>query len=165
MIQKKICMLGAFAVGKTCLVRRFVESIFSEIYHTTIGVKIDKKIVTIGEQAVSLLLWDLHGDDDFQKLRTSYLRGASGYILVVDGTRQATFDKIFSLQQLAEDAIGKVPFIVILNKADLTDQWELDGSAADRLAARGWSVVTGSAKTGQGVEEAFLNLTSRMLVA
>ena len=119
--------------------------------------------MTVGGTPMSLMLWDLHGEDDFQKLRMSYLRGASGYILVVDGTRQATLDKIFPLQQRAEEAIGKVPFIVILNKADLTDQWELDGNTADRLADRGWPVVTGSAKTGQGVEEAFLALTGRML--
>ncbi len=75
MIQKKICMLGSFAVGKTSLVRRFVESIYSDAYHTTVGVKIDKKTVQQNGTEVSLLLWDLYGEDEFQKMRWSYLRG------------------------------------------------------------------------------------------
>ena len=87
MIQKKICMLGAFAVGKTSLVQRFVKSLFSDRYLTTVGVKIDKKIVTVGDTEVSLVLWDLAGEDEFQSVQTSYLRGASGYLLVIDGTR------------------------------------------------------------------------------
>ena len=85
MIQKKICMLGAYAVGKTSLVGRFVRSMFSEKYQTTVGVKIDQKTVNVGDQQVNMMLWDLHGEDEAQKVRLSYLRGASGYILVVDG--------------------------------------------------------------------------------
>jgi GTPase SAR1 family protein len=56
-VQKKICMLGGFSVGKTSLVKRYVASIFSESYLTTVGVKIDKKTVTLGERVVHLILW------------------------------------------------------------------------------------------------------------
>ena len=86
MLQKKICMLGSFSVGKTSLVRRFVESIFSEAYHTSIGVKVDKKVVRVDDEDVTLVLWDIHGEDVYQKIRMSYLRGMSGYLLVADGT-------------------------------------------------------------------------------
>ena len=89
-IQKKICMVGSFAVGKTSLVARFVRGIFSEKYLTTVGVKIDKRTVAVDDRQVNLLLWDLYGEDDFQKLKLSYLRGASGYFLVVDPTRPAS---------------------------------------------------------------------------
>ena len=61
MLQKKICMLGGFSVGKTSLVRRFVQSIFSETYLTTVGVKIDKKSVELPGKTVDLILWDLAG--------------------------------------------------------------------------------------------------------
>lgn len=87
MIQKKVCMLGAFAVGKTSLVERYVKSIFSEKYQTTVGVKIDKREVLVGATTVKLVLWDLHGEDRFQAVQASYLRGASGVLLVVDPTR------------------------------------------------------------------------------
>ena len=92
MIQKKICMLGTFAVGKTSLVARYVHSMFSEDYQTTVGVKIDRKLVDLDDQQLTLMLWDLHGDDEFQRMRVSYLRGAAGYLLVCDGTRRSTFD-------------------------------------------------------------------------
>ena len=90
MLQKKICMLGSFSVGKTSLVRRFVESIFSDAYQTSIGVKIEKKVVRAGNEEVTLVLWDIHGEDVYQKIRMSYLRGMSGYLLVADGTRRQT---------------------------------------------------------------------------
>ncbi len=78
-------MLGSFAVGKTSLVQRFVHSIFSEKYHTTIGVKIDQKIIQINHQDVNILLWDIHGEDIYQKVKPAYLMGSSGYLLSLMG--------------------------------------------------------------------------------
>ena len=163
MIQKKICMVGAFATGKTSLVARFVKSIFSDIYQTTVGVKIDKKLVKFKNYELNLILWDIHGEDEFQKVRMSYMRGASGYFLVVDGTRRYTLEQAFFLQQRVEDTIGKVPFILILNKADLTKEWEIDDAAMEELSKKNWTVIKGSAKTGLGVEESFINLAEKML--
>lgn len=163
MIQKKVCMVGAFATGKTSLVARFIKSIYSEIYQTTVGVKIDKKILTFAGQQVNLMLWDIHGEDDFQKLRMSYLRGASGYLLVVDGTRRPTLDKALLLQKKVEEMSGSVPFILILNKSDLVDEWEIDDKIIEELVEKKWIIFQGSAKTGLGVEEAFLRLTEKMI--
>lgn len=163
MIQKKICMLGSFAVGKTSLVRRFVESIFSETYHTTVGVKIDKKIVHIDGAEINLLLWDLYGDDDFQKIRWSYFQGSSGYLLVADGTRRATIDKAMELEERARKEIGAVPFVFVVNKCDLVDDWEFDPEMDARLAAKNWTILRSSAKTGQGVDEAFSQLTRKIV--
>ena len=125
-VQRKVCMLGATSVGKTSLVRRFVESIFSEKYQATIGVKIDRKLVELGDTTVSLLLWDLQGEDEFQRVRLSYLRGASGLIYVADGTRPDTLLTTRSLRALAEETVGDVPSLLFLNKSDLAEQWALD---------------------------------------
>lgn len=163
MIQKKICMLGSFAVGKTSLVARFVRSIFSDKYHTTVGVKIDKKQVQVEDKLVNLILWDLYGEDEFQKVHMSYLRGASGYLLVVDGTRRETLEKALVLQQRTEEAIGKVPFVIVLNKTDLKENWEVDERTITELVNKGCHVFHSSAKTGQGVEEAFATLAKQML--
>ena len=165
MIKKKICMLGCFAVGKTSLVRRFVHSIFSEKYHTTIGVKIDQKTVFSGTEEVNLILWDIHGEDEFQKVRASYLLGSSGYLLVVDGTRQNTLEAAFSLQKLAKNTVGDIPFIVLVNKADLSPLWEIDDSMIKNLEDRGWTVIKTSAQSGAGVEDAFDRLTQKMLAS
>ncbi|MCA9471058.1 MAG: GTP-binding protein [Nitrospirales bacterium] len=163
MIQKKVCMLGAFAVGKTSLVRQYVSGIFSEKYHTTVGVKIDKKVVEVDGQEMTLILWDLHGEDEYQKIRASYLRGSSGYLLVVDGTRPKTLEVMENLHRMAEEQLGVLPFVVVLNKADVLDQWEIKKETISTLEARGWVVIQGSAKTGEGVEEAFLALSRQMV--
>ncbi len=163
MIKKKICMLGSFAVGKTSLVQQYVNSIFSEKYHTTIGVKIDKKPVAIDEKEVNLLLWDIHGEDEYQKIQASYLTGTSGYFIVVDGTRGNTLEIGISIQKLAEESVGKKPFVLLVNKSDLADSWDIDENEISRLSVEGWNVIRTSAKTGQGVEEAFVNLTRAML--
>ena len=165
MLQKKICMLGGFGVGKTSLVSRFVTSLFSDTYLTTIGVKIDKKTITVDSHEMNLMLWDIYGQDAYQTVRDSYLRGASGYLLVADGTRHATLDTAAALQQKAASVVGDVPFLLLLNKADLVREWQVDERALMRLVDRGWTVVKTSAKTGAGVEGAFTKLASQMAAA
>ena len=162
MIQKKICMLGSFAVGKTSLVRRFVESIYSDVYQTTVGVKVDKKVVSAAGQEVTLVLWDLYGEDEFQKMRWSYLRGSSGYLLVADGTRRATLDKAIAIEQRVREEVGELPFLLLINKSDLVQEWELDEKQEASLAERGWKILRSSAKTGENVDAAFLELALRM---
>jgi small GTP-binding protein len=163
MIQKKVCMLGSFSVGKTSLVARFVTSMFSDTYLTTVGVKIDKKVTRARDQDLTMVLWDIYGEDDFQKMRMSYLRGASGFLLVVDGTRAASLDKAIALNEEAQKALGPIHFVIALNKCDLTDRWEIAPEKEDELNRRGWAVVRTSAKTGQGVEEVFDRLGHAML--
>jgi small GTP-binding protein len=163
MIQKKICMLGGYAVGKTSLVSRFVTSMFSDTYLTTVGVKIDKKSVAARGNEVDLIIWDIYGEDEFQKMRTSYLRGASGYLLVADVTRRATLDTAQALHALVEQSIGPIPFTLVLNKTDLLDRWDLDDAVVEQLKKR-WRVIQTSAKTGDHVDEAFVDLASEMVV-
>jgi len=92
------------------------------------------------------------------------LRGMSGYLLVIDGTRRATLDTAMALQTLATEVVGDVPFVVLLNKSDLTSTWDIDDAGVFKMAERGWRVLRSSAKTGEGVEEAFEVLTRAMLV-
>jgi len=163
MIQKKICLLGAFAVGKTSLVARFVKSVYSDQYLTTVGVKVDKKSVAIDNQEVTLIVWDLAGEDEFQKVQMAYLRGASGYLLVADGTRGNTLETARMLETRTTETVGRIPFILLINKVDLSDEWEIDDRAIEEIIDRGWVVIKTSAKTGEGVEEAFTQLTRSML--
>jgi small GTP-binding protein len=158
--KKKICMVGQFGVGKTSLVRRFVESMFDERYLTTIGVKIDRKDVTVASDSVTLMLWDLAGEDDLAQLKVSHLRGASGYILVVDGCRASSLAKAVELQKRISDQLGPLPFVLVLNKADLKDRWEVQPAAA---AEYGWPTFETSAKAGTGVDEMFLALAGKLL--
>src|SRR4051812_11288990 len=155
MIQKKVCLLGTSGVGKTSLVAQFVHSMFSDKYLTTVGVKIDKKMVKVGDTEVMLMIWDLAGDDDFQRLQTSYLRGTSGFLLVADGTRAVTLDQVLELKTRVEANIGAAPFILALNKSDLASQWEVTDARIASLESDGWKIIRTSAKAGEQVEEAF----------
>lgn len=154
-IQKKVCMVGVYGTGKTSLVQRYVHSIFSAKYHSTVGVKIDRKQVQLGDTAVTLLLWDVEGRTAEHEIPASYLRGAHAVLFVADGTRRETFEQLFDLREHARTAAGDVPSIVALNKADMQDEWVLDNRDTSRLIASGFHTLRTSAKTGDGVEEAF----------
>ncbi|MFN8573699.1 MAG: Rab family GTPase [Gemmatimonadaceae bacterium] len=160
-IQRKICLLGATSVGKTSLVRRFVESVFSERYQATIGVKIDRKVVQRDDTEVSLAIWDLQGSDELERVRASYLRGASGVLIVADGTRLETLTMAEAVRRDVTSAIGPAPTLLLLNKHDLTDQWQVPPTALAN-----WSdvdILHTSAKTGAGVEQAFLTLVDKLI--
>ncbi len=111
------------------------------------------------------MIWDLAGDDDFQRLPTSYLRGTSGFLLVADGTRAVTLDQVLDLKKRLEESMGSAPFLLVLNKADLAGQWEVSDARIAALAAEGWHVVKTSAKAGENVEETFGELARRMAQA
>ena len=158
-------MLGGFAVGKTSLVRRFVESLFSDTYQTTVGVKVDKKMVEVSGVPVTLVLWDIQGVEEAEPLRRTYLRGAHGYLVVCDGTRGETLAQCLELADKARATIGDVPALLLINKADLKDRWEIPLEVLDGLRGRGWTILETSAKDGQNVEEAFQRLASSMASA
>ncbi|MCS7063142.1 MAG: GTP-binding protein [Methylacidiphilales bacterium] len=162
-IIKKVCLLGTPGVGKTSTVARYVKGIYSEAYHSTIGVKIDKKNIQFNGLDVTLVLWDLAGEDSFEKYRQAYLRGASGLIFIADGTRPETLQHALAMQQSALQNIETaIPHILIINKKDLVDQWKIPQTLIDTLAQQHPLFLT-SAKTGETIEEAFNLLTQYML--
>jgi small GTP-binding protein len=155
MIQKKICMVGVYGTGKTCLVQQFVHSIFSVKYLSTVGVKIDRKQVKVGDEEVVLMLWDLEGRDGTRDVSASYVRGAHGVIYVADGTRRETVDQLGELRELVEGSLGPVPCVLALNKIDLQDEWKLSASDESSAGGNGLHRIRTSAKTGEGVEATF----------
>ena len=163
MIKKKICMVGAFGTGKTSLVSRFVHSIFSDKYQTTVGVKIDKKVIQHPAGEITLILWDLAGEDLVTTVRPAQLKGAAGYILVIDGLRRSTLAVAIDLHARVSEAVGNLPFVCVVNKTDLRESWEIQPADLDDLIARGWTVVETSAKTGIAVEGLFRTLTDAMM--
>jgi small GTP-binding protein len=163
MIQKKICLLGSFGVGKTSLVARFVQGIFSAKYLSTVGVKIDKKEIKVGEQNVLLMVWDLAGEDSRSQVQTSYLRGAAGYFLICDGTWAETLVTAKSIHKRAVETVGEIPFVLVVNKSDLWDKWQITAPELEQLETEGWKIKITSAKSGDGVEEMFTMLAEEVL--
>ena len=168
-LQRKVCLLGDFAVGKTSLVRRFVYDLFTEKYMTTIGVKVSLKTMAVPRDGdaieLTLMLWDLAGSEEFDQMRASYLRGASGAILVCDLTRPET---LATLPRYANQLLSLNPqarLVVAANKLDLSDQHQLSSAqvkeAADKLNSPYYLT---SAKANTEVETLFRHV-GRLLLA
>lgn len=167
LLNKKICMIGDFAVGKSSLVSQFVNQQFSQKYQTTVGVKIDTKLVELPDFTVKLIIWDLAGADNLKQATQSYLQGMSGYILVAYGTRAETLETALSLKKQI-DSISKaanraeLPFVGLINKTDLPHSWDVPNSQFDGLLARGWDFFKTSALDGTHVEQAFRVLAKKV---
>ncbi len=164
MVKKKVCLLGSFRVGKTSLIRKYILNIFSDEYLSTIGVKVDKKMVPLdsGEE-LTLIIWDLEGRDDFENVIQTYLQGMSGYFLVVDGTRQDTLESAKKTRKLIKTSFPDASCVVLLNKADLKDEWVLKESNYQDFLAEGIPVMKTSALSGAGIEEGFQILAKKMM--
>ncbi|MDX8388343.1 MAG: Rab family GTPase [Ghiorsea sp.] len=163
MIQKKICVLGAAGVGKTSLTAQFVYSKFSEKYLSTMGVKIDRKVVEVGDTTVNLMIWDIHGEEKYKKITTSYLRGAAGIITVIDGTRPETIEIANEILTRVHQELGVIPNIFLINKSDLKDDWNVQESEITKLQQDGSPLYLTSAKTGDNVETSFIKLAEMLL--
>ena len=167
-----MCLIGDFGVGKTSLIRRFVDRQFSDRYLSTVGVKISKKNVELEnvkqqeKLGVQLLIWDLEGHTKFKGIAPSYLQGASGAVVVADVTRQETIERIPEHINLFFSVNPKAVVILALNKSDLVDEEKMEkienlipNSERERVL----SIYQTSAKTGTQVDDIFQNLSYGMI--
>jgi small GTP-binding protein len=165
MIRKKLIILGYPSVGKTSLVARWTRGIFSDRYLTTIGVKIEKKTIDANGESVLLQIWDLAGDVEIKGPAQAYIRGADLCLLVADGTRKDTLRGLLGLWADVMRQVGPIPVALALNKADLPDEWAVSDREISRIRNKGMSVFKTSAKSGEGVEDAFIELARQTLPA
>jgi small GTP-binding protein len=169
-IVKKICLIGDPAVGKSSLIRRYVYDEFQNGYLATIGTKVTVKTIRLaGERKgrsknLALTIWDIAGHKTFRNVRASYYQGAEGALVVCDLTRRKTLDNISHWLYHYKKSALKPEFVMLTNKADLKDRAEFELTEAAELAENlgGTNILT-SAKTGEGVEEAFNKLVSIMM--
>lgn len=164
MINRKLCLLGAFSVGKTSLLRRFVHDVFDDRYLTTLGVKIDTRIVDLDSQPVKLVIWDIEGSDpadkDSQLLSTrmkAYVKGTDAVLLVADGTRLSTVETARRIHDWLCTEYPGVAAVLLLNKSDLTDEWQVEEQHLEGLRKL-LQVFTTSALSGENVERTFMHL-------
>jgi len=159
-LTSKVCIVGDFAVGKTSVVERFVSNHFSGKYLSTVGVKIDTKEIEQPALGAThkLVVWDVAGADEFGPKEFAYLRGASGYIYVADGTRPETLAVVEHLHSQITSKYGKAPFVLLVNKRDLTNEWSVSEEYLNALTMAYENVYQTSAKTGNDVEQAIHRL-------
>lgn len=159
-VSKKIILLGSFCVGKTSLISRFIYKKFPIIYQTTLGVRIDKKTVEINDYTVSMIIWDIGGEQTQHKVPDSYYLGSSGAIYVFDLSRPNNFDQVKKDLEYLEEKMPGVPLLAIGNKKDLLKEKELDEIKA---SIEFTPYLYTSAKTGENVEELFEEMGKRIL--
>lgn len=157
----KICMLGDFGVGKTSLVARFVRSTFSADYLTTVGVKVDSKEVALADGTVKLVVWDIAGRNALDALSANYLRGSSGLLLVADGTREHSLSAALNLLMQSRERLPEAEVVLAVNKLDLVERWEVAPATLAELR-RSMPVFETSALSGDGVEQAFAEIATRV---
>jgi small GTP-binding protein len=171
-VSQKICLIGDFGVGKTSLIRQFVDRQFSDKYLSTVGVKISRKLVSIDNsqaepKQLQLIVWDIEGSTRFKAIAPSYLQGAKGVIIVGDVTRQSSIQSLKDHVQLFQSVNPKSSLIIALNKVDLIESNEREHllkSIPNEFDNLNVSIHITSAKTGEGVDETFQKLASQMLM-
>ncbi|OKH35450.1 GTP-binding protein [[Phormidium ambiguum] IAM M-71] len=165
-------MVGDFGVGKTSLIRRFVERQFSDQYLSTVGVKISQKQISLPVnpeqkiQNLQLMIWDLEGHTKFKTIAPSYLRGSSGAIIVADVTRQETMERLEEHIKLFLSINSQGFIIIAFNKSDLFDEEKV----AQLLTTYNFSeqprvisTYATSAKTGKDVDLIFEKLAYKIV--
>jgi small GTP-binding protein len=167
---KKICILGDGAVGKTSLIRRYVHDVFDDKYLSTIGAKITKKVVTLKyhgakpDVVLTLMIWDIAGQKDYNNVHPAYYQGAEGALVVSDITRKETLENMCQWVEALYIITEKVPIVFLANKSDLKMQAGFNEDDMKKIAARFKSpYLSTSAKTGQNVEEAFSTIGRELL--
>ncbi len=170
-INKKICMLGSFKVGKTSLIRRFVKNEFDDKYLTTIGVKVSHKILqpfrneaSGRSEQLKMILWDIEHIDKFNEVIKNYFRGANGAIFVVDVTRSDSMKDADAILKAFFGINPKSALAFVGNKIDLIDPGQIAEEQFLQFEKKyqSFSMFT-SAKTGENVEELFNRLGERVL--
>ncbi|HUU77618.1 MAG TPA: Rab family GTPase [candidate division Zixibacteria bacterium] len=162
----KVLLIGEAAVGKTSLTLKFVHGKFKSDYLLTVGMEPYSKYITVGNNTVTLSIWDIAGQQRFDVFRTMFFRGAKAALLVFDLTRPATLSKLQNwYEDLIKNAGKDVLTILVGNKNDLEDLRSVSNKEAIAFAKKikALTYIETSAKTGENVDESFKMITEKLV--
>jgi len=163
----KILLIGDSKVGKTCLISRYAIGVFNEDYISTIGFDNRQKEEIINNEKVLVKIFDTAGQERFKSITANYLRNAEGVILVYDLTSTESFENLKFWIESIKNNLGNdepIPIIIIGNKIDLEGAREINKSVAEKFAKdNNYKYFETSAKTGEGVDDAFREIVKQIL--
>jgi small GTP-binding protein len=166
-LKFKIILAGDGAVGKTSLINRFVTGSFTGDYKATIGVAISSKQVITDDHEVNLQIWDIAGQTLFRQFRKKFYTKAKGALLVFDLTVPKSLDNLHLWITDIEEITGKIPFVLIGNKADLAELRAVSPEEINKFL-KGQPKVAAhfntSALVGTNVENAFIGLVTQIVM-
>ena len=161
----KVLLLGNSDVGKSSLLLRYVDSVWSDTFVPTIGVDFKVKTIDINDKKVKLQIWDTAGQERFRNVVSTYFRGAHGILLIYDVTNRESFKNLENwLIEIEKNASENVLKILIGNKNDLEDERDITPDEGKAFANRnGMQFIETSAKMNTNVNEAFETLGKLMI--
>lgn len=167
MLKYKIVVAGAKDVGKSSLITRYCDNSFSETTQGTIGVAFKRKEVNFKENfKIELSIWDFGGEEKYRILLPTYVKGASAALLLYDTTDKSTLEDIRNWVKIIDENSKDIIKIIIGTKIDLKENREISKADALKISEKfkcyGEPVGT-SSKTGENVEEAFLNVVKAII--
>lgn len=161
-----VVVIGDTGTGKSCLLLQFVDRRFSASHDLTIGVDFGCRVIELGEkkERIKLQIWDTAGQESFRSIARSYYRDAAGALLVYDVTRRDTFQHLQRwLQETRQFSNPAICITVVGNKIDLTSRRAVQTTEGRQFAQdNGLGFIEASAKTSEGVDDAFLRLADRI---
>ncbi|MFX1446164.1 MAG: Rab family GTPase [Promethearchaeota archaeon] len=162
----KVIVIGDCQVGKSAIIKRFVDDNFNEYYVPTIQLRISKKNLNFGETNITLGIWDIGGQViHMSPYRTNFYEGAQSAIIVVDRTKEKTlYDVEMWYKDTYQSIPKKIPFILVGNKSDLEKDVVIYKKDLENEAKKlGLNCILASAKTGCNIDELFTSLTQKFL--
>ena len=159
----KIVLIGDTSVGKSCLLTRFADDQFTENYVTTIGVDFRFKTMIVMDKIIKVQVWDTAGQERYRSITNTYYRGAKGILIVFDLTNPESFNNIENWINEVTVFTGKDVIIMCLgNKSDLKK--EINKNTIDEFKKKTkLEIINVSAKTGDGVEDAFKHIIELLI--
>lgn len=161
----KVILMGDYAVGKTCIIRRYVSNTFIEDYKASIGVDITSQELKFDNADVQLQIWDMSGQTDFKLVRSQFMSGTDLGLIVFDLTRPSSLDNVSRWMNEIHAMVPKLPLVLVGNKSDLVNERQISKEVAEKAAQEQNMLfyTETSAKSGENITQLFSDIAQRLL--
>jgi small GTP-binding protein len=161
----KVILMGDYAVGKTCIIRRYVSNTFIEDYKASIGVDITSQELNYEADLVQLQLWDMSGQTDFKLVRKQFMSGTDIGVIVFDLTRPSSLQSVGRWINEIHAMVPELPLVLVGNKSDLEKERQVSQKDAEKTVKEHGMLFYAetSAKSGTNITQLFGDVAHRLM--